>query len=107
MFNEMMPVSMIGFLRGMLGVLSLFFAFQAGRILVAVRKGEVRQSRLVGWMVRALICAAGVIFPQRAIDGVVVTVWALAALAFLAGLRLGARHKKEEDLTRTIFPDES
>jgi hypothetical protein len=101
-----MPVS-IEFLRGVLGVLSLFFAWQAGRVLAAVRKGEVRQSRLVGWMVRALVCAVGVIFPQRSIDRVVLTVWALAVLAFLAGVRLAARQKKEEDLTRTIFPDES
>ena len=100
-----MPVS-IEFLRGVLGVLSLFFAWQAGRVLVAVRKGEVRQSRLVGWMVRALVCAVGVIFPQRAIDRVVVTVWSLAVLAFLAGVRLAARQKREEDLSRTIFPDE-
>ena len=101
---RMMPVS-FEFLRGVLALLSLLFAFQAGRTLVAVRRGKVRQSRLIGWVMRAAVCGVGLIFPMREIDRVVLGVWILAALAFLAGMRMAARQKKEEEL-HVIFPDD-
>ena len=100
-----MPVS-IEFLRGVLGVLSLFFAHMAGRAMVAVRNGRARQSRLIAWTLRTVVCAAAVMFPRRALDTAVFTVWALAVAAFAAGVLLASRVRKEEDLTR-IFPDES
>jgi hypothetical protein len=100
----MMPVS-FEFLRGVLALLSLLFAFQAGRTLVAVRRGKLPQSRLIVWVVRAVVCGLGVIFPMREIDRVALGVWILAALAFLAGMRMAARQKKEEEL-HIIFPDD-
>lgn len=101
---KMMPVP-FEFLRGVLGVLSLLFAFQAGRVLVAVRRRELRQSRFIGWVVRASICGLGVIFPMREIDLVTIAVWTLDVLAFLGGLRMAVRQKKEEELHLTL-PDE-
>jgi hypothetical protein len=100
-----MPASIV-FLRLVLGVLALLFAWQAGRTLVAYRRGELRQSRVVGWIVRAVVCGLGIIFPLRVIDAIVVTVWVLAVLAFVAGVSMAGRQKKAEDLTHTIFPDE-
>jgi hypothetical protein len=102
---EVMPVSM-EFLRGVVGVLSLLFAYMAGRTLVAFRKGRAKQSALIGWMIRTAVCAFGVIFPQRAVDAQVIVVWALAAATFAAGMWAASRQKKPEDLTRAIFPDE-
>jgi len=98
---RMMPVS-FEFLRGVLGVLSLLFAFQAGRVLVAVRRGQLRQSRFIGWVVRAGVCGLGVIFPMREIDLVAIGVWVLDVLAFLGGVRMAARQKKEEELHVTL-----
>ena len=99
-----MPVS-IELLRGVLAVLSLFFAWQAGRIFVALKRGEVRQPRFIAWMVRMLVCALGLLFPQRAVDTVTAVVWLLDALLFLAGIRTASHRKPPEDLTDTIFPD--
>jgi hypothetical protein len=103
---KVMPVS-IQFLRGILAVLSMFFAWQAGRMLVAFRRGEARQSRVVAWVVRTAVCALAMLFPMRAVDMVALVVWALDFLSFAVAVRAASRPKPEEDLTHTIFPDES
>jgi hypothetical protein len=101
-----MPVSIL-LLRGILALFSLLFAWQAGRMLVAFRRREARQSKFVTWAVRTLVCALALLFPLRTVDRVAIVVWALDALAFTAGMRADSRVKPAEDLTRTIFPDES
>jgi predicted anti-sigma-YlaC factor YlaD len=102
---ELMPVS-LEFLRGVLGILCIFFAHMAGRVLVDLRKGRVRQSRLIAWVLRTAACAVAVIFPRRAADAMAILVWIVAAAAFAAGMWTASRARKEEDLTKTIFPDE-
>jgi hypothetical protein len=99
-----MPAS-FEFLRGVLGVLCILFAHMAGRTGAAVHKKQQKVSRLYGWVLRTLACAAGVGL-RRSIDGIEIGVWALSLLAFALGWWNVAREKKEEDLTTQIFPGE-
>lgn len=101
-----MPVS-IEFLRGVLGVFALFFAFVAGRVLADFRRGRVKQSRLTAWILRMLVCSAAIIFPRRAVDALAIAVWAGAVLLFAVGFWSASRPRKEEDPTDTIFPGQS
>ena len=98
-----MPVS-LEFLRGVLGVLCVFFGHMAGRSAGAVRKGRQKVSRLYGWVLRTVLCAVILIF-RHEIDGVAIGVWALTALAFAAGMWDVTRQKPQEDLTHEIFPE--
>jgi hypothetical protein len=96
-----MPVS-LDFLRGMLGVLCIFFAHMAGRSAEGVRKGRQPVSRLYGWLIRTFVCAAVLIF-RHTVDNVALGVWALSAIAFAAGMWTASRQKTHEDLTHEIF----
>jgi len=80
---RVMPVS-FEFLRGVVGVLCVFFAHMAGRSAAAVPRGQQKISRLYGWVLR---------------------VWAVSGVAFAAGWWEVSRAKKSEDLTRQIFPE--
>ena len=91
---RVMPVS-FEFLRGVVGVLCVFFAHMAGRSAAAVRGGQQKISRLYGWVLRAAACAVVV----------VIGVWAVSGVAFAAGWWGVSRAKKTEDLTRQIFPE--
>lgn len=102
---EGMPVS-LEFLRGVVGVLCIFFGYMAGRVFPDYRKGRVRSSRLTAWILRTALCAAAMLFPQRAVDAIAVIVWISAVAAFRAGVWTAARARKEEDLTKVIFPDQ-
>jgi len=99
-----MPAS-LEFLRGVLGVLCVMFAHMAGRSGAAVHKGQQKVSRLYGWILRTLACAAGV-WLRRPLDAIDIGVWTLALAAFAVGWWDAARQKKSEDLTREIFPQE-
>ena len=100
-----MPHS-IEFLRGVLGLFALFFAFVAGRVLADFRRGRVKQSRFTAWILRTMVCAAAMIFPRRSVDAIAIMVWAGAVLLFAVGFWSASRPRKEEDLTDTIFPGE-
>jgi hypothetical protein len=102
---ELMPAS-IEFLRGVVGVLALLFAYMAGRAYIGVRKGRLKQSRFTGWVVRTVLCSIAIFFPQRAVDSVAIAVWALAVVSAAAGAWNASREKPPEDLTETIFPEE-
>jgi uncharacterized membrane protein len=97
-----MPVS-LDFLRGMLGVLCIFFAHMAGRSAEAVRKGRQKVSRLYGWLIRTFVCAVILIF-RHTVDNVALGVWTLSAVAFAVGMWTVSRQKPPEDLTHEIFP---
>jgi|SRR5215472_9011366 hypothetical protein len=99
-----MPNMPIEFLRGVLGVLAIFFAHMAGRALAAVRKGQMRASRLYAWVLRTVICAA-ILVVRHPLDNVVIVVWALAAAAFAFGMWAVSRQRPPEDLTHQIFPE--
>jgi hypothetical protein len=97
-----MPLD-LDFLRGVVGALCVFFAFMAGRSAVAVRKGG-KLSRLYGWLIRTLLCAAVVVF-RRTIDTTVIAVWGCTLVAFAAGFWQAAQPKNSEDASREIFPE--
>ena len=102
--TEGMPQVPIEFLRGVLGVLCLFFAHMSGRSFAAVRQGRQRRSRFYSWVFRTVLCAVFVVF-RHEIDAMAIVVWALAVAAFAAGVWLASRHKPDEDLTHEIFPE--
>src|ERR1035438_3117721 len=95
----------IEFLRGLIGLIGIGCAYLAGRSTVAVRKGWQKPSRLIGWILRMLLCFAAAAFrpPLASAD---VAVLALAAVAFSSALWNTSREKPQEDLPHTIFPDE-
>ena len=99
-----MPSIPIEFLRGVLGVLCVFFAHMAGRSAALVRLGRQRPARLYAWIVRVVLCAVFVFFRQG-LDFVGILVIALTSIAFGAGMYLVTHHKPPEDLSHQIFPE--
>jgi len=95
----------IGFLRIVLAALGGGCAYMAGRTTAAVRKGWQKPSRLYGWIIRSVLCLTALAF-RHPLDGVDLVVALIMAMAFFSGFRNTSREKKQEDLTRTIFPDE-
>ena len=92
------------FLRGVLGVVGIAFAYLAGRSVVAVRKGRQKLSKLYGWVIRTTVCLI-VMAVRHPVDTVDIAVWTLAAVALALGWWNTAHQKPPEDLTREIFPD--
>jgi hypothetical protein len=99
-----MPASM-EFLRGVLGVIGIACAYMAARALVAARKGWQKPSRATGWLIRTVLCLAGLLF-RHPVDALDIAVWILMAAAAGAGWWFTSRPKPPEDLTGTIFPGE-
>ncbi|HWC97007.1 MAG TPA: hypothetical protein VG456_09665 [Candidatus Sulfopaludibacter sp.] len=99
-----MPVS-LEFMRGILGLIGIGCAFMMGRSIVAVRRGWQKQSMLIGWAVRLILCLGAVSF-RHGIDAASLAVWALSAAACGLGVYQTSRQKKEEDLTKDIFPEQ-
>jgi len=99
-----MPVS-FDFLRGVLGMLAIFFGHLSGRSAAAVRKGQQKLSRFYGWLIRTAICLLALSLRFR-LDIIDIAVWSLCAGAFALGWWDGSRDKKPEDLTHQIFPEE-
>jgi hypothetical protein len=99
-----MPVP-IEFLRGVLGILCVFFAHMLGRSAGAVRAGRQRSSRLYAWIIRTFLCGAALLF-RHSLDTVALVVYLLAAIAAGAGFWNEQRPKPQEDLTDQIFPSE-
>jgi len=95
----------IEFVRGVLALIGGGCAYMTGRTAAAVRKGWHKPSRLYGWIIRTVLCAAFVAF-RHALDAADIVVWSLMAMAFLSAFLSTSREKHEEDLTRAIFPDE-
>lgn len=94
------------FLRGVLGFISIACAYMTGRTLAMMRKGWAKPARLYGWIIRLTVCLAAVAF-RHPVDVIDILIWGLAAVALSLAFWDMSREKKEEDLTHTIFPDES
>ena len=98
-----MPVP-VEFLRGILGILCVFFAHMAGRSAASVRAGRQKNTRLYAWLIRTTVCAGALVFRHPA-DAVVIGVYTMAGAVFALGYWAEQRPKKQEDLTHEIFPD--
>ena len=94
----------IDFLRGVLGVLCVFFAYMTGRTAAAARLGRFSRTRLYSWVLRTVLCGVFLVF-RHPVDTMVIACWALAAGAFAAGMWLVVHQKPPEDLTHEIFPE--
>ena len=91
-----------GLLRGMLGLLCLFFAHFLGRSWIRFRRGSEKISRLIAWTLRTVVTLLGVLW-FRPLDAFAIVVIVLGAVSLAAGFFLEWQPKHEEDLTRTIF----
>ena len=98
-----MPVS-LEFLRLLLGGLSILFAHFFGRAIAKVSKGKERKRALYTWALRFILTVAAICY--RSVDRLAFVVLALDAVAFGLGWWDEWRPKREEDLTRTMFPDD-
>jgi hypothetical protein len=101
---EDMPVP-IEFMRGVLGLLCIFFAHMAGRSGAAVHAGRQKRSGLLAWILRTVVCGGALLFRHEA-DTVAIGVYLFAAAAFAGGWWLAVRPRPEEDLTHEIFPED-
>ena len=99
-----MPVS-FEFMRGILGFIGIGCAFMLGRSVIAVRRGWEKQSKLIGWVIRVILCV-GAVAIRHSVDAADIIVWSLAVIAIGAGFWASSRPRKEEDLTKEIFPGE-
>jgi hypothetical protein len=99
MANVPFPVEL---LRGVLGLLCLFFAHFLGRSVVRVRRGLQTSRSLYGWVIRTLI-TVGAILWHRGLDGMAIAIFTLAACSLTLGVWDEQRPKKQEDLTKEIF----
>ncbi len=102
---RLMRISM-EFLRGVLALLGIGCAFMLGRSAAGLRKGWEKKSRFYGWVIRTTVCLVAEAF-RHPVDTSDLGVWILAAIAFALGFWHASRKRKTEDLTHTIFPDES
>ena len=93
------------FLRGVLGLIGVGCAYMLGRSVAAHRKGWQKKSKVYGWGLRTTLCMAAIAF-RHPLDTADIVVWTLSAAAFALAYWNTSRERKEEDLTRTIFPDE-
>ena len=93
------------FLRGVVGIIGIGCAHMLARVLVSVRKGQTKPSRLYGWVFRTLICF-GAVALRHGLDVTDLVIWGLALAAFAAGWWDASREKPVEDLTHQIFPED-
>jgi hypothetical protein len=96
-----MPVP-IEFLRGVLGILCIFFAHLAGRSASAVQRGRQKTSRLYAWLIRTIVCAGALLF-RHSLDATAVIIYILAVAAVGAGWWDDRRPRKEDDFSQQIF----
>jgi len=98
-----MPVP-IEFLRGILGILCVFFAHMLGRSAAAVHAGRQKRTRMYAWVIRTTVCGAALLF-RHEVDAVAIGVYVVAAGVLALGFWAEQRPKKDEDLSQEIFPD--
>ncbi len=96
----------LDFWRGVLAVLSLFFAYMLGRSYAGFRTGRVKLTRLYGWVIRTGLCALAIAW-RHPVDAMLIVTYALIAAALALGVWQESRPRQEEDLTKEIFPHEN
>ena len=99
-----MPNLPIEFIRGVLGLLCLFFGYMGGRAAAAVSKGQAPGRRLFTWIARMLVCSFALTI-RNPIDTLVIGVWVLELAVFGLGYWAVLNQKPPEDLSHEIFPE--
>lgn len=99
-----MPNVPIEFIRGVLGLLCLFFGYMGGRAAAAMAKGRTPGRRLFTWIARMLICSVGMVLRSQ-IDTIAIAVWVAEIGVFVLGYWMVQNEKPPEDLTHEIFPE--
>jgi hypothetical protein len=92
------------FLRGVLGVLGIFFAYLAGRAGAQVRKGQQKLRGFYAWVIRAAVCLIAVSI-RHELGALDIAIWVLSAASCAVGWWNAANAKPPEDLTHQIFPE--
>ena len=100
-----MPAS-FEFLRGVLGIIGLGCAYMAGRALAMLHRGQIKISRLYGWILRAVVCLGAIVL-RHPVDLIAIVLWGLAAVLFGLAYMQTLKQKPPEDLSHEIFPHES
>lgn len=90
-------------LRGLLGVLGMFFAHMLGRSMVRSRREKQPKRILYTWGLRTAAALGAVCY--GGVDWVSIVTLVLAAASLALGIRTASRPPREEDLTETIFPE--
>ena len=98
-----MPAS-FALLRGTLAFIGVGCAFLLGRSAAGLRRGFVKKSTVRAWALRAAACLLALAY-RYGFDAFDMGAWSLAASAAALGWWNGSRARKDEDLTRVIFPD--
>ena len=94
-------------LRIALGLMCIVFAHLLGRSISKKERPRKRAMRTSSWAIRTLL-AGGVLLWPYGVDWLAGGAYALAVASCAFGFYLVLRPKKvEEDLTRTMFPDEN
>src|SRR5713226_3251244 len=94
----------VEFLRILIGLLSLLFSHFFGRALYNVPKGRQSRSRLFTWGLRMALTLIAVCYFGVDRFAVIILLLALGALA--AGYWDESRPRKQEDLSKALFPGE-
>ncbi len=92
----------IQFIRIILGLLSLFFAYFLGRVAIEVRRRKLPHTKLTTWVLRTAVCLFGVVW-RRGLDATSIVFLVLAAASFAAGLYLEWRPRRIEEIH--LFPN--
>jgi hypothetical protein len=92
------------FLRGVVGVLGVFFAYLAGRAGAQVRKGQQKLMRFYGWVGRLALCLIAISI-RHELGPLDIAIWVLIAASFAVGWWNAAHAKPPEDLSHQIFPE--
>jgi hypothetical protein len=99
-----MPTVPIEFIRGVLGLLCLFFGYMGGRAAAAVHKGRIRPARLYTWILRMVVCSVALVI-RHPIDAVAILVWTIEIALFGVGYWMVLNQRPPEDLSHEIFPE--
>ena len=95
----------LNFFRGFLGALCVLFAHFFGQSSMRLYKRTGRQSRWLAWALRTLVTAVAVLW-RRGLDTISLVTLVLAALAFAAGVYNEWRPRRQEEISKIMFPEE-
>jgi len=97
-----MPAS-LWIARLVLALLCVGFAHMLGRVAARSFGQGARSAGLWRWVLRTVVAGLGLLW-RAGLDWLSITAYALAALAAAYGIYLERRPRKQEDLSRLIFP---